>query len=253
MLNHITMFQPSAIDNALSTMQILHKLINQINIIIDEINNIDSKANQYTDEQIEILKDFTINKINSDIESLNKNLKEYIDTSDKNLDSRITEEVEKLNTTISEQVQTLLNDIENLKIYLLDYINLKDNEIYVKIDEVYKELYDLIIKGNQLIYSPVTGELTNIQKVLYDMMGIVKTKNGINWSNLISLCKSQEPDYVIWDSWLSKLKSLNRFKNWNALRYYGCMCLQESLVTYRGSAINPMNQTEFISLLSYDF
>ena len=58
MLNHITMFQPSAIDNALSTMQILHKLITQINTVIDEVNSIDSKANEYTYVQINILKDF---------------------------------------------------------------------------------------------------------------------------------------------------------------------------------------------------
>ena len=54
MLNHITMFQPSAIDNALSTMQILHKLITQINTIIDEINSIDSRANEYTDEPVNV-------------------------------------------------------------------------------------------------------------------------------------------------------------------------------------------------------
>ena len=67
MLNHITMFQPSAIDNALSTMQIIHKLISKINDIVDIVNNIDSKANEYTDKQIRIL----IDKIENEFDEYN--------------------------------------------------------------------------------------------------------------------------------------------------------------------------------------
>lgn len=244
MLNHITMFQPSAIDNALSTMQILHKLITQINTIIDEINSIDSKANEYTDEQIKILKDFLVNKINTDIENTIKTLTEYIDNQDeKNYNI--------LNKKIDDVIKQVYIDIAKLKSDLILYIDDNDNKIKVIINEVYEELYNLIKNGNDIIYSPVDGNLKSTKEVIVDVMNIIQQKNGINWKTLQELCTRGTG--VTYDSWFNKLKILSRFNNWNSLAFYTCMCLNESLTTTSGKAINVENQTMFISLLNNDF
>lgn len=244
MLNHITMFQPSAIDNALSTMQILHKLITQINTIIDEINSIDSKANEYTDEQIKILKDFLVNKINTDIENTIKTLTEYIDNQDeKNYNI--------LNKKIDDVIKQVYIDIAKLKSDLILYIDDNDNKIKVIINEVYEELYNLIKNGNDIIYSPVDGNLKSTKEVIVDVMNIIQQKNGINWKTLQELCTRGTG--VTYDSWFNKLKILSRFNNWNSLAFYTCMCLNESLTTTSGTPINIENQSMFISLLNNDF
>lgn len=244
MLNHITMFQPSAIDNALSTMQILHKLITQINTIIDEINSIDSKANEYTDEQIKILKDFLVNKINTDIENTIKTLTEYIDNQDeKNYNI--------LNKKIDDVIKQVYIDIAKLKSDLILYIDDNDNKIKVIINEVYEELYNLIKNGNDIIYSPVDGNLKSTKEVIVDVMNIIQQKNGINWKTLQELCTRGTG--VTYDSWFNKLKNLYIFNNWNSLAFYTCMCLNESLTTTSGTSINIENQSMFISLLNNDF
>lgn len=244
MLNHITMFQPSAIDNALSTMQILHKLITQINTIIDEINSIDSRANEYTDEQIKILKDFLVNKINTDIENTVKTLTEYIDNQDeKNYNI--------LNTKIDNVIKQVYIDIAKLKADLILYIDDNDNKIKVIINEVYEELYNLIKNGNDIIYSPVDGNLKSTKEVIVDVMNIIQQKNGINWKTLQELCTRGTG--VTYDSWFNKLKILTRFNNWNSLAFYTCMCLNESLTNISGTTINVENQPMFISLLNNDF
>lgn len=244
MLNHITMFQPSAIDNALSTMQILHKLITQINIIIDEINSIDSKANAYTDEQIKILKDFLVNKINTDIENTTKTLTEYINNQDeKNYNI--------LNKKIDDVIKQVYIDIAKLKSDLILYIDDNDNKIKVIINEVYEELYNLIKNGNDIIYSPVDGNLKSTKEVIADVMNIIQQKNGINWKTLQELCTKGTG--VTYDSWFNKLKVLSRFNNWNTLAFYTCVCLNDSLTTTSGNPINVENQTMFISLLNDDF
>lgn len=244
MLNHITMFQPSAIDNALSTMQILHKLITQINIIIDEINSIDSKANAYTDEQIKILKDFLVNKINTDIENTTKTLTEYINNQDeKNYNI--------LNKKIDDVIKQVYIDIAKLKSDLILYIDDNDNKIKVIINEVYEELYNLIKNGNDIIYSPVDGNLKSTKEVIADVMNIIQQKNGINWKTLQELCTKGTG--VTYDSWFNKLKVLPRFNNWNTLAFYTCVCLNDSLTTTSGNPINVENQSMFISLLNDDF
>lgn len=244
MLNHITMFQPSAIDNALSTMQILHKLIIQINTIIDEINSIDSRANEYTDEQIKILKDFLVNKINTDIENTVNTLTEYIDNQDeKNYNI--------LNTKIDNVIKQVYIDIAKLKSDLILYIDDNDNKIKVIINEVYEELYNLIKNGNDIIYSPVDGNLKSTKDVIVDVMNIIQQKNGINWKTLQTLCTIN--DGVTYDSWLNKLKTLSKFNNWYSLAFYTCMCLNESLTTISGLSINVQNQPMFMSLLNDDF
>lgn len=207
MLNHITVFQPSAIDNALSTIQILHKLISQINTIIDEVNSIDSKANEYTDEQITKLKDYLEYKLRSSIIDTNNSLKEYVNTTEEEIVNDINNKIEKL-----------YKDIAILKAELTLYIDDNDNKIKVLIDNMYNELYNLILNGNVIIYSPIDGNLKSVKDTILDINNIIKTFNGVDWDNLELLCNDDVK--VTWDSLELKLNEINsKYKNWNSLTY----------------------------------
>ena len=190
MLNHITMFQPSAIDNALSTMQIIHKLISKINDIVDIVNNIDSKANEYTDKQIRIL----IDKIENELLSLEITLKSYSDDSIKNLKTYVDKKDEDIKILIDNKVSEIYNDINKLEVSLKLYIDTEDSNIKVYINEIYEELYNIIMNGNNIIYSPIDGFKKSVYDTFVDIVNIIQHKNGIDWDTLENLCNGDSVD-----------------------------------------------------------
>lgn len=165
MLNHITMFQPSAIDNALSTMQILHKLINQINTVIDEVNSIDSKANEYTDEQIELLHRI----INDELSEVESNLNNLIKSNSDDIVNIKTELIE-----LHNNIKKLNKDIKsNTDLIFSNY-----NVLILKIAEL-KDYIDSVINGlNIKVFSPVTGYKTDIQNALNDIYNLYQIDFG---------------------------------------------------------------------------
>lgn len=165
MLNHITMFQPSAIDNALSTMQILHKLINQINTVIDEVNSIDSKANEYTDEQIELLHRI----IRDELSEVESNLNNLIKLNSDDIVNIKTELIE-----LHNNIKKLNEDIKsNTDLIFSNY-----NVLILKIAEL-KDYIDSVINGlNIKVFSPVTGYKTDIQNALNDIYNLYQIDFG---------------------------------------------------------------------------
>ncbi len=165
MLNHITMFQPSAIDNALSTMQILHKLITQINTVIDEVNSIDSKANEYTDEQIELLHRI----INDELSEVESNLNNLIKSNSDDIVNIKTELIE-----LHNNIKKLNEDIKsNTDLIFSNY-----NVLILKIAEL-KDYIDSVINGlNIKVFSPVTGYKTDIQNALNDIYNLYQIDFG---------------------------------------------------------------------------
>ncbi len=165
MLNHITMFQPSAIDNALSTMQILHKLITQINTVIDEVNSIDSKANEYTDEQIELLHRI----IKDELSEVESNLNNLIKSNSDDIVNIKTELIE-----LHNNINKLNEDIKsNTDLIFSNY-----NVLILKIAEL-KDYIDSVINGlNIKVFSPVTGYKTDIQNALNDIYNLYQIDFG---------------------------------------------------------------------------
>lgn len=190
MINHISIFQPSAIDNALSTMQIIHKLINQMNIIIDEVNSIDSKANEYTDEQIKVLND----KIENELIELEKTLKEYSDTLNNNLKLYVDSSDKQIYDLIKIEISLLKNEMKKMENTLKLYSDVGDSKLLIYIDNIYKELYDLIMNGNDIIYSPVDGFLKSTKDVIQDLTHVLQIKNGIDWNTFESICSGENVD-----------------------------------------------------------
>ena len=196
MLNHITMFQPSAIDNAFSTLQIIHKLIKHMNKVIDEVNSIDSKANEYTDEQIRLTK----NELNSRIDDviisigqLETELKQFAkDYTDTQIDDLKNEYIHNKLVEVYEAIEVVNDRLTTLYERLDIKIDRTKNELEYLIEVTKAELIELIKKGGA-IYSGVTGELTNAEKTIKQLVDKVQHKNGMSWNNIINLIMTQTP------------------------------------------------------------
>lgn len=199
MLNHITMFQPSAIDNALSTLQIIHKLINQINVVIDEVNSIDSKANEYTDEKIKELSD----NLQIELTNLETLLKNYTDVSKKEVKDYTDEQIESVTTNLNNSISRVYTYIDDLEQSLRNYIDLNDNEIELLIYEIKDELIKLINQGKEKVFSPFDGRSKSIQQALYDIYKIINldygniiVAYGKKWFNDVTIFVSNESENI---------------------------------------------------------
>ena len=180
-LNRYYISQNISIDNALSMNQILHQIVNEIKGIVDFINNLELRANEYTDEQIRLLnerlqaqletleqtlKTYTNDKINEyDVEVINPQLTEIrntIDTINRTLNARIDNEVGILNRRIDSEVSTLNRIIEDTKTYL----------------------EDLIKKGMSYVYSSISGLHLPLQDVLGEIGNVLKQSLSYNWNSI---------------------------------------------------------------------
>lgn len=185
-LTPFNLSQNIALDNALSTIQVIHQLISKVNNVIDELNNINVTANDYTDEQIKKL----ALKIESDLKSLETTLKAYSDKSIENLKNYTDETVEDLRNEYKVEIANIHHDIIELEKTLKAYSDLGDTNLKVYINSIYDELLNLIKNGNVLIYSPVDGYLKSVKDAIFDLANIIQQKNGVNWQTLETLCKA---------------------------------------------------------------
>lgn len=178
--------QNIALDNALSTIQVIHQLISKVNDVIEELNNINVTANDYTDEQI---KKLTL-KIDTDLNALEKTLKAYSDTGIENLKEYVDTDIASLRSDFNTIILNIRTEIQLLEKSLKAYSDLGDSNLKVYINSLYDELLNLIKNGNNLIYSPIDGDLKSVKDAIFDIANIVQQKNGINWQTLETLCRS---------------------------------------------------------------
>lgn len=157
--------------NALSTEQQIQMLIHDLSATNTAIENINNEANTYTDGAID--------EVVLQIEETLRNAKTYTNTQIHDLDTSLKQ-------LINTEVNKLLKNIEDVKEYLIRYSDGKDLLIYIALEKVKKELLDLILHGNNAVYSPVSGMFVNPQVALDELMCVVQYKNGITWDELIS-------------------------------------------------------------------
>lgn len=178
--------QNIALDNALSTIQVIHQLISKVNDVIEELNNINVTANDYTDEQI---KKLTL-KIDTDLNALEKTLKAYSDTGIENLKEYVDTDIASLRSDFNTIILNIRTEIQLLEKSLKAYSDLGDSNLKVYINSLYDELLNLIKNGNNLIYSPIDGDLKSVKDAIFDIANIVQQKNGVNWQTLETLCRA---------------------------------------------------------------
>ncbi len=185
-LNRCYISQNISIDNALSMNQILHQIVNEIKGIVDFINNLELRANEYTDEQIRLLNE----RLQAQLETLEDTLKTY--TNDKIdeynaeiINPQLTEirnTIDTINRTINERIDREVGIINR-------HINSVESTLNKKIDDTKEYLEELIRKGNQLVYSSISGRKIPIQDTLFEMGNALKQILSYNW-NTINLLKT---------------------------------------------------------------
>ena len=193
-LNHFLFSDNLSIDNALSTVQIIHQLITKVNDVIDTVNNEQLDVNTYTDEQIKKLdsklsqsiKD-TAQRLSNDIDSLADTLKLYTDSAVGELRGYVIDEDRKLLSYIDVNLGQLKSDLDKLRMDLTEYVDSKESALIVYIDEVRAYLEELYMRGSQHIYSPVDGMLKSVLDVSRDITNVLQQKNGINWDRIVEL------------------------------------------------------------------
>lgn len=192
-LNRMFLSQNISVDNALSMNQILHQIINQMKEIVDFINNLELRANEYTDQEIlklknnlesqlttleQTLKTYTDDKIDEyNVEVINPQLqtiRDTIDTLNRTLNDRITDEVGILNRRINSEVSTLNRIIEETKTYL----------------------EDLIKKGMAYVYSSISGRQLPLQVVLGEIGYALKHILNYDWNTINNFKYIQRGWYI---------------------------------------------------------
>lgn len=217
-LTPFTLTQNIALDNALSTIQVIHQLISKINDVITELNNINVTANDYTDEQIRKLTE----KIDSDLTELENTLKAYSDAGVSNLKEYVDTDVANLRADLNTAVTNLKADIKLLERDLKLYSDVGDSLLKVYINTLYDELLEIITNGKNLIYSPVDGGFKSVKDAIFDMANVVQQKNGVNWKTLETLCNNEEYN----------LTGFNKVNNNYNIYYKGG---EHTKITYLGS------------------
>lgn len=181
-LNRFYLSQNISIDNALSMNQILHQIVNQIKEIVDFINNLELRANEYTDQEIIKLND----KLQAQLETLEQTLKTYtadsIDTYNATIINPQLTEIRNTIDTINRTINARIDDEVGV---LNRRISSVESTLNKKIDDTKEYLEELIRKGNQLVYSSISGRKIPIQDTLFEMGNALKQILSYNWNSII--------------------------------------------------------------------
>lgn len=166
MLTKFNLYQPAAIDNSLNSYQIIHKIIHEINLIIDEVNNIDTKANEYTDEQIRLLKAELQIRFN-EVETMISGLSDRIDVTESQIQG-IFSELTTLRNIMNTNFTQIYNRIEEVNTSLT--LQIQDNYIalYHYIDTQIEMIEQLINSISENKVFGVNGKLTTVQQAIDD-------------------------------------------------------------------------------------
>lgn len=183
MLPKFTIFQPNGWDNSILPIDVIHKLINEMNNVIDYINNMEDRsverAKEYTDSQIATVND-SIATTNNNLDQINNSLQASIRSLNQSitvLQSQLSTYGERLNdlssrenehyTELRTSIQQVYQTITSVATQLRDYADLKD--IYLK-NQLEAEINELRIIVNDLLniktIDGFTGELKSVREII---------------------------------------------------------------------------------------
>lgn len=206
-LTPFTLTQNISVDNALSTIQVMHQIITKVNNVVDYVNNLEIDANTYTDEQIKLVK-----------EELNV-VKNELETSITNLGNTLSGEIQINSEHISDLnnkllvINSELDEINDRIDSTFSLIESNYNSIILLINKLKEYVDEVIEEMTVKVYSPVTGKKMNIQKCLVELMNLYQIDFGnINLSYLKKLFNQSvqlnEISFNIRDIKFSNLKNL---------------------------------------------
>lgn len=197
MIKHFSIYQPNAWDNSITPIQILHKIINNLNEVIDVVNAIEDvgfeRAKTYTDEQITTVNE-RINNTNAEIDRVNNNiqaslrsvnqsltvLSSRLDTYNGRLNNLDTRESAHYTETRQGFVQ-VYSTINNVAEQLRNYADLKDfylkQEIEEEIEAIRVVIDDIL---NKKTIDGFTGQVMTVRQILASRISLESKKKAGN-------------------------------------------------------------------------
>lgn len=184
MLPKFTIFQPNGWDNSILPIDIIHKLINEMNNTIDYINDMEDhsveRAKDYTDSQITIVNDSiattnnTIDQINNTLQASIRSLNYSITTLQTQYNS-LSNNLADLNTRESNHytelgraITQVYTDMNALGVQLRNYADIKDLVLKEQLEAQIEELRIII---NDLLNLKTIDGFTGSYKTIREIIG----------------------------------------------------------------------------------
>lgn len=196
MIPKFTIFQPNGWDNSILPIDIIHKLINEMNNVIDYINNMEDnsveRAKEYTDSQIATVND-SIAATNNTIDQINNSLQASIRSVNQSitvLQSQLSTYGEILNdlnsrelehyTEIGRTITQIYSDMRDLGVQLRNYADIKDLVLKEQLEAQIEEIRIIV---NDLLNLKTIDGFTGTYKTVREIIGTkilyhAKTKGG---------------------------------------------------------------------------
>jgi len=188
MIEHFSIFQPNAWDNSIVPINIIHKLINEVNNLIDIINEMEDesfeRSKEYTDEQVNVINS-RLAYIDESFDVVARELSR-LSTNIYRVDNRESEHY----TTIQNQITALNEYVASVRLELKNYtdiniLNLK-RTLESEINEI-KRLIDNLVDVETI--DGLTGTKKTIREILASrIVGKIKRASGnryaLTWSQI---------------------------------------------------------------------
>lgn len=161
---------PTVLDDSLSYLELIEKLTTKINELVAQVNALENVSNDYTDEQIKILKsqlDAKIDSINSDLRALigsvaDKESADYLE---------LKEDIQAVANSIKAQVDLAIMQYNT---WLMDYLSKQILDIKVvnffngqkvSVQDMFDYLAQLHVT-NGLTYAEITNRLYTYGEII---------------------------------------------------------------------------------------
>lgn len=252
MLPKFTIYQPNGWSNSILPLDVLHKIINEMNVVIDEVNNIEDHsveiAKAYTDSQIAIVNgeiattNATIEQINNsllaDIRSINTNLNiltQQLNTYGERLTDLSNRESNHY-SEINSRFTQVYRDINSFAVQLRNYADIKDlvlkEQLEAEIEEIRVVINNIL---NVKTIDGFTGSIKTVREILGTRILLQTKLKGANryalsWGQISQTTKN---------GWLAKYNSrVNNKINYLAPTWHNFML---NNYQFTSSQLNNLN------------
>ena len=171
------MVLPLVYDDSLSTYEALCKISYKLNEVITVVNSFGDDFKDYTDQQIDALRNEMNNLINKTINDVNASLNAL----QQKVDGQLAENKAQMNALqnyvdselasekawVIKQISGLQSNINDQVKYLKDYIDSQDTILRNYIDEQIQKIIDMIPEiTSPIVMNPITGKMEKLQDTL---------------------------------------------------------------------------------------
>lgn len=168
--------QNLSVDNALSTIQVIHQLITKMNGVVDYVNNLENISNEYADSEI--------NKLNVELRTFINSVKNELNSSLNDLDNMLKAEIN-INSDnielINDKIINLNNDFDDLarELDVNKALTISNyNTLVATISQLKRYVDELIEEMTVKVYSCTTGTKKDIQSALVDIYNLYSLNIG---------------------------------------------------------------------------